>query len=176
MARPGPRKIQRYTNEFKLKAVKLTEIDGIQVKDVAESLDIHPFMLSRWRKEVRDGVIKARVSIDPAAKHINDLREFAKLKREHALLKEEHELLKKPSGSVHNNVRKVRVHPGGTGPVPSSEPVPAAGVHLATMSKRVGHSNISMTANIYTHRVDEDDRKAAEAIADLVFRDHKDVG
>jgi transposase len=94
-ARTGPRKIQRYTAEFKLKAVKLTEIQGIQVKDVAESLDIHPMMLSRWRKEVRDGLIKARVSIDPTAKQADDLRQFAKLKREHALLKEEHELLKK---------------------------------------------------------------------------------
>lgn len=94
-ARTGPRKIQRYTAEFKLTAVKLTQIEGIQVKEVAESLDIHPLMLSRWRKEVRDGLIKARVSIDPTAKQVGDLHEFAKLKREHALLKQEHELLKK---------------------------------------------------------------------------------
>lgn len=33
-ARAGPRKIHRYTAEFKLKAVKLTQIEGIQVKDV----------------------------------------------------------------------------------------------------------------------------------------------
>lgn len=43
-ARTGPRKIHRYTAEFKLTAVKLTQIEGIQVKDVAESLDIHPLM------------------------------------------------------------------------------------------------------------------------------------
>lgn len=54
MARPNStRKIQRYSDEFNLKAVNLTEIEGIQLKDVAESLDIHPFMLSRWRKDVR---------------------------------------------------------------------------------------------------------------------------
>jgi len=44
----GPRKVHRYTAEFKLKAVKLIELNGIQVQDVAEALDIHPFMLSRW--------------------------------------------------------------------------------------------------------------------------------
>ena len=49
----GPRKIHRYTAEFKLKAVKLSELKGVQVQDVAEALDIHPFMLSRWRKEAR---------------------------------------------------------------------------------------------------------------------------
>ena len=47
----GPRKIQRYSAEFKVKAVKLSDLGGVQVKDVAEALDIHPFMLSRWRKE-----------------------------------------------------------------------------------------------------------------------------
>lgn len=57
MAKTGPRKIQTYSVEFKLKAVKLSHQPGVQVKDVAESLCIHPFMLSRWRKEARDGVL-----------------------------------------------------------------------------------------------------------------------
>lgn len=96
MAKPNShRKIHHYTAEFKLKAVKLTEIEGIQVKDVADALDIHPFMLSRWRKEVRDGLIKARVKIDPDARQVSSIREQAKLKRDYALLTEEHELLKK---------------------------------------------------------------------------------
>jgi hypothetical protein len=42
----GPRKVHRYSAEFKLKAVKLSDLGGVQVKDVAEALDIHPFMLS----------------------------------------------------------------------------------------------------------------------------------
>lgn len=47
MARPKrPRNVNRYSAEFKLKAVKLSQIKGVQVKDVAEALDIHPFMLS----------------------------------------------------------------------------------------------------------------------------------
>ena len=33
----------------------MSDEPGVLIKDVAESLCIHPFMLSRWRKEVRDG-------------------------------------------------------------------------------------------------------------------------
>src|SRR5438309_1893740 len=33
---------------------------GVEVQTVAKALDIHPFMLSRWRKEVRDGVLRGR--------------------------------------------------------------------------------------------------------------------
>ncbi|WP_444910967.1 transposase [Microbulbifer sp. TRSA005] len=43
-----PRKTWQYSNEFKVKAVMLSLIEGIQVKEVAETLDIHSFMLSRW--------------------------------------------------------------------------------------------------------------------------------
>ena len=91
----GPRKTNHYTAEFKLKAVKLSGLEGVQVRDVAEALDIHPFMLSRWRKEAREGVLRARVGIEPGARERREMTEFSKLKREYALLKEEHELLKK---------------------------------------------------------------------------------
>jgi transposase-like protein len=41
---------------------------GVLVKDVADSLCIHPFMLSKWRKQVRDGVLKGRAApVEPAA-------------------------------------------------------------------------------------------------------------
>lgn len=91
----GPRKVQRYSVEFKLKAVKLSDLNGVQVKDVAEALDIHPFMLSRWRKELRDGRLRAsgRVRVSPGVRH--ELAQLTKLKREYALLREEHALLKK---------------------------------------------------------------------------------
>lgn len=54
----GPRKICQYGNEFKVMAVRLTHLPGVQVKDVAEELDIHPFMLSRLRKQYRDGKLE----------------------------------------------------------------------------------------------------------------------
>src|SRR6266851_4066314 len=62
MARAGPRKIARYSEQFKATAVKLSSLPGVLIQDVAAALDIHPFMLSLWRKQVREGVIVARAS------------------------------------------------------------------------------------------------------------------
>jgi transposase len=92
----GPRKIHNYGNEFKATAVKLSHLPGVQVQDVAEALDIHPFMLSRWRKEYREGLIvdNSKPDIETPAK-ITELYRLRQLEKEHAILKEEHALLKK---------------------------------------------------------------------------------
>jgi len=97
MPRAGPPKVRRYSLEFKLKAVRLSELKGVEVQAVAEALEIHPFMLSRWRKEARDGVLRGQTSISrglrtPSAREI---RRYQALQRAHALLQEEHALLKK---------------------------------------------------------------------------------
>jgi len=64
------------------------------IKDVAAALDIHPFMLSLWRKQVRDGVIVARgAKLDVKTKA--ELKRLKELERQYKVLKEEHELLKK---------------------------------------------------------------------------------
>jgi transposase len=55
----NPRRTWQYTNQFKAKTVQLSLIEGIQAKPVAETLDIHPMMLSRWRKEYREEKIVA---------------------------------------------------------------------------------------------------------------------
>ena len=91
----GPRKIHRYEAEFKVKAVKLSQLPGVRIKDVAESLDIHPFMLSKWRTQYREGQLQSAVEvlIDPQA--TAELQRLKQLEKEHARLKEEHELLKK---------------------------------------------------------------------------------
>jgi len=60
VGKPGLKKVHRYSVEFKLTAVKLSHMAGVEVQTVANALDVHPFMLSRWRKEVRDGVLKGR--------------------------------------------------------------------------------------------------------------------
>ena len=94
MARSGPRKIAKYGDRFKATAVKLSGLPGVQVQDVASALDIHPFMLSLWRKQVRDGVIVARASkldVETTA----ELRRLRELERRYKVLREEHELLKK---------------------------------------------------------------------------------
>ena len=50
----------RYSGEFKATAVKLSSLSGVLIQDVARELDIHPFMLSCWRNEVREGKIVAK--------------------------------------------------------------------------------------------------------------------
>ncbi|WP_084605469.1 transposase [Psychromonas aquimarina] len=55
----NPRRTWKYSNDFKVNAVQLSFVVGITIKSVAEKLDIHPFMLSRWRKEYREGIIVA---------------------------------------------------------------------------------------------------------------------
>ena len=52
-ARLSAKRLPRYSLDFKLKAVKLTRIPGMEVQAVAEALDIHPVMLSRWWRSRR---------------------------------------------------------------------------------------------------------------------------
>jgi transposase len=96
MARPGPRTVRRYSEEFKLTAVRLSQQPGIQVKTVAAALAIHPFMLSKWRTEARDGRLTGRARKAPPAGPARELARLQQLERDYALLKEEHDLLKKP--------------------------------------------------------------------------------
>ena len=95
MPRSGPRKIQKYSTEFKVTAVKLSQQPGLQVQAVAHALEIHPFMLSKWRKDLRDGRLRGRSKpvVPPRLKQ--ESRRLQQLEREHALLQTEHALLKK---------------------------------------------------------------------------------
>ena len=56
----GRMKQHRYSNEFKVTAVKLANHPEIQTQDIATALGIHPFMLSRWKKEYREGKLKGK--------------------------------------------------------------------------------------------------------------------
>lgn len=92
-----PRRTWQYTNEFKVKAVELSHLNDVQVQDVAKTLDIHPFMLSRWRKEYREGKIVAdkRTKLTGLGKEKQELDRLTKLERENARLRQENDLLKK---------------------------------------------------------------------------------
>ena len=92
-----PRKTWRYTDEFKAKAVELTYLEDIKIKDVAETLDIHPFMLSRWRKEYREGKIVAdkKKKLTSLSEDKQEMDRLKKLENENARLKKENDLLKK---------------------------------------------------------------------------------
>lgn len=95
MPRAGPRTVRRYSDEFKLTAVRLSEQPGIQVQAVAAALAIHPFMLSKWRKEAREGKLQGTARKAPRPGPAREIARLQALEREHAMLKEEHELLKK---------------------------------------------------------------------------------
>jgi len=95
MPRAGPRKVHRYSDEFKLTAVRLSQQPGMQVHSVAVALEIHPFMLSKWRKEVRDGRLRGRSRPGPRPGPAREIAQLQALEKAHALLQEEHDLLKK---------------------------------------------------------------------------------
>jgi len=94
MPKPGPRTTYKYSDEFKATAVKLSNVSGVAVQDVANALYIHPFMLSRWRKEMTEGIIVAKgVKVERSVSA--ELRELRKIKKDYERLKVENELLKK---------------------------------------------------------------------------------
>lgn len=93
-----PRKTWQYSNEFKVKAVQLSLIEGKQVQEVANTLDIHPFMLSRWRKEYREGKIvtdKRKKLPKAASREEKEISKVKALEAENKQLKQELDLLKK---------------------------------------------------------------------------------
>jgi transposase len=85
--------------------VRLSELPGVEVQDVAASLYIHPFMLSRWRKEAREGRIMTKgvqTEKDVAA----ELKELRRVKKQYERLKLEHEILKKAIAFTSEQRRK----------------------------------------------------------------------
>jgi len=97
----NPKKTWRYSDEFKIKAVEMSFHEGLQVQQVAEGLGIHPFMLSRWRKEYREGKFRQnrrrRIDVEkgkdsPSTRELSRLRQ---LEKDNARLKKENDILKK---------------------------------------------------------------------------------
>ena len=96
----GRMKKHRYSDEFKVTAVKMSSHPSILTQDVAKALNIHPFMLSRWKKEYREGKLKGKAH--PNMKEIDKLEkavgEQKRIKELEAALKKaqmENDLLKK---------------------------------------------------------------------------------
>ena len=95
MPRAGPRKVARYSDEFKLTAGRLSQQPGIQVQTVAAALEIHPFMLSKWRRDTKAGRLKGKVPKAPPPGPAREIAQLQALERKYAALQEEHDLLKK---------------------------------------------------------------------------------
>lgn len=95
-----PRKTWAYSTKFKIQAVKLSSDPDYKIGEVAQGLGIHPFMLSRWRKEYRDGILhgdgKLRTGMTKKKKSPpRKMTELAALKKKIARLERENDLLKK---------------------------------------------------------------------------------
>jgi len=95
MPRSGPRTVRQYSDEFKLTAVRLSQQPGVMVKTVATALMIHPFMLSKWRKDAREGRLRGCPRAAPPPGPAREIAQLAALERKYAALQEEHDLLKK---------------------------------------------------------------------------------
>lgn len=94
MPKPGPRTTPRYSTTFKATAVRLSQMPGVAMQDVAQSLYIHPFMLSRWRKQAREGLIVTKgATVDKEV--LAELKELRRIKKAYDRLRLEHDLLKK---------------------------------------------------------------------------------
>ena len=105
MAKSGPRKTNRYSDEFKATAVRLSDLPEVLIQDVAEALDIHPFMLSRWRKQAREGLIVTKdVKIDTET--AAELKRLRDIEKQYKVLQEEHAILKKAIRFVSDRKRK----------------------------------------------------------------------
>lgn len=105
MAKSGPRKTNRYSHEFKATAVRLSDLPDVLIQDVADALDIHPFMLSRWRKQAREGLIVTKgVKIDTET--AAELKRLREVEKQFKVLQEEHAILKKAIRFVSDRKRK----------------------------------------------------------------------
>ena len=95
-ARLSAKRLPRYSLDFELKAVRLTRVPGMEVQAVAEALDIHAVMLSRWRQEAREGRLRGSAPRAGISKRlVREIKRLQDLERAHKLLQEEHELLKR---------------------------------------------------------------------------------
>ena len=111
MPKPGPRTIHRYSDAFKASAVRLSQQPGVRVGDVAQALYIHPYILSRWRRLAREGVIVTKgAPVDPST--AAELKVLRKIKRQYEQLKLEHDLLKKAIAFTSD--RKARSSPSSS--------------------------------------------------------------
>ncbi len=94
-------RVLEYSKEFKVMVVKLTHLDNVQIKQISECMGLHPLMVSRWRKEVRDGKLfsDATRRVQMTLKAPSDLKKTTsktkQLEAEIKKLKKENNLLKK---------------------------------------------------------------------------------
>ncbi len=98
----SPRKTWKYSKKFKVGAVLYSFEEGVKNQQVSDALGIHPYMLSRWRREYLEGKLRIQgprvlsVSNKESLKiNKRELKESIRLKKENEQLRMENDLLKK---------------------------------------------------------------------------------
>ena len=82
---------RRYTREFKLEAVRLSQQPGVTLTELAKELGIRPELLYRWRKETQvdpEQAFPGQGSLKERDQELDKLRkQVTRLKTENAFLK-----------------------------------------------------------------------------------------
>ena len=85
---------KRYSREFKLEALRRTQVTGKSVAEVARELEIPVHQLYKWRTEAD----RKQAEAFPGSGHETPNTELETLRRENKRLREEREILKKSLG------------------------------------------------------------------------------
>ena len=87
---------RKFTQEFKLEAVRLAAIGDRPVSEVARELAIRPDMLRQWRRQAEARAGQRPVDVFPGnGKLMSQDEEIRRLRRENARLREERDILGK---------------------------------------------------------------------------------
>jgi len=99
----SPERVIEYSVEFKIKIIKLTYELDVKAIDIAKTLNLHPMMIYRWRKEYREGKFvetpSRRISMTKRTATPQETKskedEIRRLKKELSTVKKENDFLKK---------------------------------------------------------------------------------
>jgi transposase len=101
-----PRHRRRFTQEFKLEAVRLAAVGDRRVSEVARDLGVRPEMLRQWKRQAEARAGHAAADVFPGnGKLISQDEEIRRLRRENAVLREERDILGKATAFFAKGVR-----------------------------------------------------------------------
>ncbi len=86
---------KKYTTEFKLEAIRLSNESGKPVTQVARDLNIPPYQLYRWRDEIHKEGAKAFPGKGKKTNVSPEKLELERLRRENQRLRDQQDILKK---------------------------------------------------------------------------------